>query len=78
MKTAVSIPDPVFRVAESLAERLGISRSELFARALAAYIEAHQRDGVRDALDKVYSQESSDLDVGLSQLQRASLAREAW
>ena len=37
MKTAVSIPDTVFKSAERLAERLGVSRSELYARAVEAY-----------------------------------------
>ena len=37
MKTAVSIPDAVFDAAERLAERLGLSRSELYARAIDAY-----------------------------------------
>jgi len=34
MKTAISLPDPVFRSAEQLAARLGISRSELYCRAI--------------------------------------------
>ena len=38
MKTAVSIPDPIFQAAEDLDKRLGLSRSELFARALKAYV----------------------------------------
>jgi len=32
MKTAVSVPNDVFRAAERAAKRLGISRSELYAR----------------------------------------------
>ncbi|MEK6716162.1 MAG: ribbon-helix-helix protein, CopG family, partial [candidate division NC10 bacterium] len=36
MKTAISIPDPLFRECEKLARDLGISRSQLFSRALAA------------------------------------------
>jgi metal-responsive CopG/Arc/MetJ family transcriptional regulator len=39
MKTAISIPDLLFDEAEKLAQRLGMSRSELYAKALAAYIE---------------------------------------
>ncbi len=78
MKTAVSIPDPIFRAAESLAKRQGISRSELFARALEAYTEAHQDNRVREALDEVYGEESSTLDTGLLQMQWASLAKESW
>jgi metal-responsive CopG/Arc/MetJ family transcriptional regulator len=46
MKTAVSIPEPIFHAAEALAKRLGLSRSELFSRALEAYLEAYQHDRV--------------------------------
>jgi metal-responsive CopG/Arc/MetJ family transcriptional regulator len=78
MKTAVSIPDPIFHTAESLAKRLGISRSELFSRALEAYLEAHKHDSVREALDAIYSQESSRLDETLAHMQWASLPKEDW
>jgi metal-responsive CopG/Arc/MetJ family transcriptional regulator len=78
MKTAISIPDPIFHAAESLAKRLGMSRSELFARALEAYLEAHKRDRVREALDAVYSQESSSLEDMLAHMQWASLPKEDW
>jgi metal-responsive CopG/Arc/MetJ family transcriptional regulator len=39
MKTAVTIPDRVFQSAEKLAARLSVSRSELYARALASLVE---------------------------------------
>jgi antitoxin MazE6 len=78
MKTAVSIPDPIFHAAESLAKRLGMSRSELFAQALAAYLEAHQHDSVREALDALYNQASSSLDETLASMQWASLPKEDW
>jgi metal-responsive CopG/Arc/MetJ family transcriptional regulator len=78
MKTAVSIPDPIFHAAESLAQRLGMSRSELFSRALEAYLETHKHDSVREALNAIYSQESSSLDETLAQMQWASLPKEDW
>ncbi|MCH8825726.1 MAG: ribbon-helix-helix protein, CopG family [Chloroflexi bacterium] len=78
MKTAISIPDSVFQAAESLAKRLGISRSELFRRAVDAYIDNHKFSGVREALDDVYSQEQSGVDAALSQMQSASLPKEDW
>ena len=55
MKTAVSLPDPVFHAAESLAHRLGMSRSQLFREALEAYIASHDDEHIREALDNVYS-----------------------
>ena len=78
VKTAVSIPDPIFHAAESLAKRLGMSRSKLFSHALEAYLEAHKHDSVREALDVIYSQESSGLDETLAHLQGASLPKEDW
>jgi metal-responsive CopG/Arc/MetJ family transcriptional regulator len=78
MNTAVSIPDPIFHAAESLAKRLGMSRSELFSRALEAYLETHKHDSVREALDAVYSQESSSLDETLAQMQWDALPKEDW
>jgi antitoxin MazE6 len=78
MKTAVSIPEPIFHAAEALAKRLGLSRSELFSRALEAYLEAYQHDRVRHALDAVYSQEASRLDETLAHMQWASLPKEEW
>jgi metal-responsive CopG/Arc/MetJ family transcriptional regulator len=57
MKTAVSIPDDVFNEAETLARELKTSRSEIYARALAAFVGDHSSDRVtkamNDALDTV-------------------------
>ena len=39
MKTAISIPDKTFQAAEMLAQRLGISRSELYSSAILKYIK---------------------------------------
>jgi hypothetical protein len=41
MKVAVSIPGPVFADAERLAKRLKASRSEVYARALKAFVANH-------------------------------------
>lgn len=51
MKVAVSIPDAVFAEAELLAKRLNASRSEIYARALDAYVGNHMPDRVTAALD---------------------------
>lgn len=59
MKVAVSIPDPVFTEAEVLAKRLQTSRSELYARALRAFVGDHEPHHVtrsmNDVLDAVGS-----------------------
>jgi metal-responsive CopG/Arc/MetJ family transcriptional regulator len=39
LKTAISIPDNLFEAADKVARRLGISRSELYQRAIARFLE---------------------------------------
>ncbi len=53
MKVAVSIPDPVFTEAEALAKRLKTSRSEIYARALRAFVGNHEPDHVTRSMNDV-------------------------
>ena len=80
MKTAVSIPDRVFQSAEKLAARLGISRSELYAKALASLVEKHREDLITSKLNEVYESggEDSSLAPEVSLLQSSSLRGEKW
>ena len=80
MKTAISIPDRVFQSAEKLAARLGVSRSELYAKALAALVEKHSEDVVTAQLNEVYASEGeqSSLAPDVARLQNRSLPREKW
>jgi metal-responsive CopG/Arc/MetJ family transcriptional regulator len=78
MKTAISIPDNVFYAAEELSQRLGLSRSELYTRAVAAFLQHQRATGVQEALDAIYAVEDSQLDPALMRLQALSLLREEW
>ncbi len=78
MKTAISIPDKVFRSADALAKRLGISRSELYATAVTEFLTRNQSRQVTARLDAIYAEEDSSLSPNLIQLQAKSLAREEW
>ena len=74
MKTAVSIPDPVFQAAERLAKSLGIPRSRLYSRAIERYVsEAQQRD-ITARLNQVYAGEKDELDPALAVLQWTSIS----
>ena len=75
---AISIPAPISEAAQQLANKLGMSRSEFYVTAIAAYVEALQGSDVTQALDQVYAQESSALDPVLLRMQVASLASETW
>jgi len=78
MKTAISVPDSVFAQADGLAQRLQMSRSELYTRAVEAYIGEHRRSRVREKLDELYSAEPSGIDPATLNAQAASIPREAW
>ncbi|MBM3368011.1 MAG: hypothetical protein FJY43_06995 [Betaproteobacteria bacterium] len=80
MKTAISLPDPVFKSAERLAGRLRLSRSELYCKAVKAFLEEHREDLITSRLNEVYGPEaeSSSLDSRLASLQHRSLDRGKW
>jgi metal-responsive CopG/Arc/MetJ family transcriptional regulator len=78
MKTAISLPDELFASADALAERLGVSRSQLFATALAEYLAKHQTQKLTDRLNAVYGAEPSALDPALRRAQRRTIGKEAW
>jgi len=78
MKTAISLPDELFQSADALAERLGVSRSQLVATALAEYLAKHQTQKLTDRLNAVYVAESSTLDPALRRAQGRSLRAAEW
>lgn len=78
MKTAISIPDPLYKEAERLTKRLRIPRSQLYAKALEEYLQRLRSKGIKEALDEVYKTESSELDPVLAHLQSEALGREEW
>jgi metal-responsive CopG/Arc/MetJ family transcriptional regulator len=78
MKTAISIPDNVYKTAEKLANQLGKSRSQLYTQALSSYIKKYQKDELTKTLNEVYEGESNKLDKGLTILQFKSLPKDKW
>jgi metal-responsive CopG/Arc/MetJ family transcriptional regulator len=80
MKTAISIPDPLFKATERLAKRLRLSRSEVFQRAVQAFVQDHDDSAITSALDEVYGSnpEDSRLDPVLARLQASSLRGKKW
>jgi metal-responsive CopG/Arc/MetJ family transcriptional regulator len=77
MKTAISIPDDVFRAAEATARRTGMSRSQLFVEAMRLFLKMHGDRGVTERLDEIYGSEDSKPDSALLRMQLASV-REEW
>jgi len=78
MKTAISLPDDLFESADELAERLGVSRSELYAEAVAEYVAKHRDEDVTARLNDVYADEASGVDPALRSAQARSLGSPEW
>lgn len=78
MKIAISVPDDVFEAGEHLAQQLGLSRSQLYADALSAYLSERGAAAVTAKLNAIYEKESSKADPAFARLQLTRLANEAW
>ncbi len=78
MKVAISLPDPVFDAAELLAQELSMSPSQLYAQALAEFLQARSATAVTAKLNEVYGRESPVVEKGLMAAQLKVLSREAW
>jgi len=78
MKTAVSVPDEVFRAAERQARRTRKSRSQLYAEALSEYLARHGPDEVTDAMNSVVDRLKEPTDRFVSAAARRVLERSEW
>lgn len=78
MKVALSIPDDLFESAEALAKRLGVSRSRLYATAVADYVAKHRGRKTTDRLNAVYAAEPGRVEPAVRRAQRRSLTSDTW
>jgi metal-responsive CopG/Arc/MetJ family transcriptional regulator len=74
MKTAISIPDRVFKKAERSAKKHGLSRSRFYANAVEKYLEVIDQEAVTRKLDAVYSKVKAD--TGALGLQRLNFEKQ--
>jgi metal-responsive CopG/Arc/MetJ family transcriptional regulator len=78
MKTAVSLPDELFRQAEASARRLRVSRSQLYAKAIADFLRRQDDSSITERLNEVYSRRPAKVDAALARAQLRSLPKESW
>lgn len=78
MKTAVSIPDELFRRADELAGRLGKSRSEVYREALADYVARRDVGAVTRALDEIADELMTEDAAFVTEAARQTLERSEW
>jgi predicted transcriptional regulator len=78
MKTAVSIPDDLFRQADELASRLGKSRSEMYREALADYVARREPGAVTRSLDELADELAAESGAFVAEAARRTLERSEW
>ena len=78
MKTAISIPDPLFRAAERAAKRQRLSRRCFYAKALAAYLKSQREKGIKEALEAVYGSAPSEPDPFMTPAAYHLPSKEKW
>jgi antitoxin MazE6 len=78
MKTAISLPDAVFRDAERLARRLKKSRSNLYTEAVAEYVARHEPEAVTEALNQLAKKLDAGPDGFAAAAARRVLERSEW
>ncbi len=62
VKTAISLDEELFREAEEWAGKLGISRSQLFARAVAEYVRERENEELLRRLNEAHAEEPDEED----------------
>ena len=78
MKTAISIPDEIFKKAERLARRLGISRSHLYRLAVEDYVKKRRPESITNAMNRVLDKVEASGDEFVSSAAQRVLARTEW
>ena len=65
-------------MAETVARRLGVSRSELYSKAIAAFLSKQDADAITARLNEVYSEQAAEVDPAHYQAELESLPDERW
>jgi metal-responsive CopG/Arc/MetJ family transcriptional regulator len=78
MKTAISLPDPLFAAADKFARRKKLSRSELYARALEEYLARHRDSEITERLNDVHAEETRRTDPAFHSAQVRGLKNSEW
>jgi metal-responsive CopG/Arc/MetJ family transcriptional regulator len=65
MKTAISIPDEIFKEVEKFSREHQYSRSEVFAMAVKEFLEKLKSKEILDALNETYSEPESPEEITL-------------
>ena len=78
LKTAISIPEDIYRDAEDTAKKLGMTRSRLYSTAVADFLKRYRKEDIKLKLNDVYAAGNSGINPALVAMQLTSLPKEEW
>jgi predicted transcriptional regulator len=78
MKTAVSVPDDLFRQADRLAKRQRKSRSRLYSEAIGEYVARHDPDEITRRMNEVADETDTSLDPFVAAATARVQKRNKW
>ena len=78
MKIAISIPDEIFKRADRLARRMGISRSQLYSLAVEEFLKIRRPGTITEAMNRVADELGSASDDFPTAAARRVLTRTEW
>ncbi len=78
MKTAISIPTPIFQAAERYAKRTQKSRSQLFVEAMVEYLERHTPDEITRRMNETVKAVGDPDDAFVRQASYNLLEKSEW
>ena len=78
VKTAISLPDDLFKLAEAAARKLHMSRSQLYATAISEFLDRRRASKITGRLNEVYSEQPAKVDPLLHSAQLRSIESDSW
>jgi predicted transcriptional regulator len=78
MRTAITVPDRIFKKADRLARRLRKSRSQLYSEAVADYLLRHDPDAITEQMNQVCEKIDTRSDSFVASAARRILDRTEW
>jgi metal-responsive CopG/Arc/MetJ family transcriptional regulator len=78
MKTAISLPAPLFEEAEAAAKDLGLTRSKLIQTALEEFLQRRREERITAALNRSLAKHPDEIDPFLQRLALEAMMRTEW
>ncbi len=75
VKTAISMPEHLFKELEAAAEEMQLSRSKVFALAVKDFLRARENQRILEQLNRVYGEEPDKEERNLAKAMKTRLRR---